>query len=59
MALYNKDLKRVITITDCATCPQFDRKLKKCNGIDKLCFEYDEKTKTCIDGVTHLPIKFD
>jgi hypothetical protein len=31
--------------------------LKKCEGLNKNCFLYDEKTKTAIDGVTKLPIK--
>jgi hypothetical protein len=35
----------------------FDRKKKKCNGIGKVCFEFDEKAKIVIDPVTKLPIK--
>lgn len=56
--LYNKDLKKTHTATDCLTCPHFDTKKKKCNGIGKSCFEYDVKTGVCIDPITKLPIKF-
>lgn len=55
--LYNKDLKKVQSIADCLKCPCFDKQLKQCKGLNKVCFEYDEKTKTCIDGITKLPIK--
>lgn len=55
--LYNKNLKKVKASSDCITCPNFDKKLKKCNGIGKVCFEYDEKTKTIFDSITKLPIK--
>ena len=55
--LYNKELKKVQTNADCITCTYFDKKKKKCNGIGKNCFEYDEKTKTAIDTITKLPIK--
>ena len=44
--LYNYKLKKVHTNIDCLTCECFDKKKKKCNGIGKICFEYDEKTKT-------------
>lgn len=53
--LYNTKLKKVKTITDCPTCSYFDKKLKKCNGLNKICFEYDAKTQTIIDGNTKLP----
>jgi len=56
--LYNKNLKKVQTKVDCQTCQYFDKKKKKCNGIGKMCFEYDEKTRTCFDPITRLPIKF-
>lgn len=56
--LYNKDLKRVIRFTDCLNCEHFDKRLKVCQGANKVCFEYDEKTQTCIDGITKKPIKF-
>ena len=36
---------------------EFDSKLKKCNGLNKTCFEYDEKTNTIIDGVTKMPVQ--
>lgn len=55
--LYNYKLKKVHTNIDCLTCECFDKKKKKCNGIGKICFEYDEKTKTAIDPVTKLPIR--
>ena len=54
--LYNINLNRVRDINDCITCPAFNKKTKRCEGIDKVCFEYDEATKTIIDGVTKLPI---
>lgn len=55
--LWNKELTKVKTSVDCQTCCYFDKTLKKCNGIGKNCFEYDPKTKTCIDPITKLPIK--
>jgi hypothetical protein len=55
--LYNKELKKVQSNSDCITCKYFDKNKKKCNGIGKNCFEYDLKTKTAIDPITKLPIK--
>jgi hypothetical protein len=55
--LYNNNLKKVQASSDCITCPNFDKKEKKCLGIGKICLEYDPKTKTAIDTVTKLPIK--
>ena len=55
--LFNNELNKVKTSSDCITCLYFDKKLKKCNGIGKVCFEYDGKTKTMIDPITKLPIK--
>lgn len=55
--LYNKDLKKVKDGTDCITCPHFDKTKKQCNGIGKVCFEFDAKTRVAIDPVTRLPIK--
>lgn len=55
--LYNKDKKGRQTNADCLTCPYFDKAKKRCSGIGKRCFEYDEKTMTAIDPVTKLPIK--
>lgn len=55
--LYNKELKRTPDIKDCYNCPHFDKKKKHCNGLNSTCFEYDEKTKTVIDGITKLPIQ--
>ena len=57
--LYNKDLKKTVLITDCIACPYWDKKLKKCEGIGTVCFEYDEKTRTAIDAITKLPIQLD
>lgn len=53
--LYNTKLKKVKTVLDCPTCPHFDKRLKKCNGLNRVCFEYDPKTQTIIDGKTKLP----
>lgn len=55
--LYNKETKKIKTNADCLTCKYFDKKLQKCNGIGKACFEYDEKTGTAIDPVTKMAIK--
>lgn len=57
--LYNKTEKRIQKMADCLTCQYFDKKLKKCGGIGKTCFEYDELSKTAIDPITQLPIKLD
>ena len=57
--LYNKNLHKVQASSDCITCPHFDKTTKKCKGFGKVCFEYDPKTKTVIDPITRLPIKFD
>lgn len=55
--LFNIDTGEIKKSIDCFTCPFFDKKLKKCNGIGKTCFEYDQKTMTIIDPVTGLPLK--
>ena len=55
--LYNIEKKKVMRPTDCILCSHYDKKQKKCNGIGKACFEYDELTKTVIDGVTKLPLR--
>lgn len=57
--LYNKEKQKVQKSIDCLTCKHFDKRLKKCNGIGKNCFEYDPKTRTAIDPITRLPIKLD
>lgn len=54
--LYNKEKKRVKQGVDCITCQYWDSKLKKCNGLNKNCFEYDEKTQKIIDGITKKAI---
>lgn len=55
--LYNNNLGKIKTSADCVACFYFDKKLKKCKGIGKCCFEFDEKTNTAIDPITKLPIK--
>lgn len=55
--LYNIDKKKVPDLMDCGNCPYFDIVEKKCEGLGKACFEYDETTKTIIDNVTKLPKK--
>lgn len=55
--LYNNEFERVQTNKDCLNCKYFDKEKKQCNGIGKVCFEYDKYTMTAIDPVTHLPIK--
>lgn len=55
--LFNVKNRKPQTNINCLTCPYFDKKNKKCKGIGKACFEYDEKTKTIYDPITHLPIK--
>lgn len=55
--LYNTRMKRAKKVSDCFTCPKWDNKTKSCNGLNSVCFEYDEKTKTAFDGKSKLPIK--
>ena len=55
--LYNTALKKIKAVTDCPLCPHFDKRLKKCNGLNRVCFEYYPKTQTIIDGNTKLPRK--
>lgn len=55
--LYNTKKKKIKEQTDCPVCECFDKKRKKCNGIGKCCFEWDDKTKTAIDPITKLPIR--
>lgn len=55
--LFNIEKDAVRTMVDCLECRFFDKNLKKCNGIGKICFEYDEKTKTLYDNITRLPMK--
>ena len=55
--LYNHGLGKVQKPTQCITCPYFNQTLKKCEGLNKNCFLYDDKTQTIIDGVTKLPLK--
>ena len=57
--LFNIEKKQIHQMTDCLSCPYFDKKKKKCmGGIGKVCFEYDPKTQTAFDPKTKLPIKF-
>ena len=55
--LYNTAKKKIKVVTDCPLCPHFDKKNKKCNGLNRVCFEYDPTTQTIIDGKTKLPRK--
>ncbi len=55
--LYNYSLDKINTMVDCLTCKAFDKKTKKCNGIGKICFEYDSKTNTMFDPITKLPLR--
>ena len=55
--LYNIKDKELKTMNNCVKCAYFDNKTKICNGIGKVCFEYDKKTQTIIDTITKLPIK--
>ena len=55
--LFNFSKKKPKKATDCASCPYFDKRTKKCNGLNKNCFLYDKTTNTVIDGVTGLPLK--
>ena len=56
--LYNKETQKVQQATDCLSCPYFDKRKKKCLGIDKNCFGYDPKTKTAFNTKTKMPIRF-
>lgn len=55
--LLNIDKERKQVNSDCLTCPYFDKVKKKCSGIGKRCFEFDEKTGTIYDPITKLPLK--
>lgn len=55
--LYNIIKDKVKGMVDCIDCDAFDKNLKKCNGIGKVCFEYDEKTQTLYDNITKLPMR--
>lgn len=55
--LYNIETKKVQDIMECGTCRYFDKHLKKCNGIGKACFEYDQKTMTLLDPITKMAFK--
>jgi len=53
--LYNIDKKRIKQDLDCIECPNYDKQDKRCKGIGKTCFEFDQTTQTCIDPITKLP----
>lgn len=55
--LYNIALKKVHTNADCMKCHYFDKDKKKCKGIGKVCYEYDEKNNTISDPVTNQKVK--
>lgn len=57
--LYNIETGTIKTNLTCLSCSYFNKKLKKCEGLNKVCFEYDSKTNTAIDGITKLPINVD
>lgn len=57
--LFNIEKQRQQINTDCLTCPYFDKEKKKCMGIGKSCFEFDPKTGTIYEPITHLPLKLD
>lgn len=54
--LFNCELGKEQNALQCLKCNYFDKKTKKCNGLGKNCFEYDEKTMTIIDPITRLPL---
>ena len=54
--LYNIQKEKVKTDMDCIDCEQYDKNLKRCMGIGKICFEYDAVTATCLDPTTGLPL---
>ena len=57
--LYNVKLKKEHTNLDCPACPHFDKKYKRCNGMGKVCFEYDKITQTIFDPITKLPLNLE
>ena len=46
--LYNIILKKPRAVTDCFSCPAYNADLKICEGLNKVCFEYDEETSAVI-----------
>lgn len=40
--LYNIQLQKLRTITDCFSCPAYNKELKICEGIGKICIEWGE-----------------
>jgi len=54
--LYNINEKQVATMVMCLTCDHYNKETKHCEGLDLVCFEYDDKTQTIIDGKTKLPL---
>ena len=55
--LYNKEKKKIKGTGDCFSCSMWENRTKTCRGLNKVCFEYDPKTQTIIDGNTKLPRK--
>ena len=53
--LYNIKEGKIQDITLCFYCPYFNKTDKKCEGLNTVCFEYDDTTKVIIDGTTGLP----
>lgn len=54
--LYNIKNKKLRTSVDCLYCQHFDKFNKKCNGLGKVCFEYDKKTNKIVDPITKKTI---
>ena len=57
--LFNIEEKKIKNTALCVNCKCFDKKTKTCNGIGKVCFEYDEKIQTLIDPITKMPLKIE
>lgn len=57
--LYNSETHERKKQLDCITCEYFDKVEKRCKGVGKKCFEYDEITLTAYDPLTHLPINLE
>lgn len=55
--IWNTEFNKEKSSSQCVSCSFFDKKLKKCNGFGKKCFEIDPKTMTLIDPVTKQSFK--
>lgn len=54
--LYNVEKKKIKQEIDCMDCSFYDKEQKKCVGINKNCFEYNDVLGCAIDGITGLQI---